>query len=393
MECGARRRRFGPFPTAINARRANPGPQLIRPESFASSQRQRVKSGARGRRSPKTDLGVFRNLECGARRRRFGPFPTAINARRANPGPQLIRPEPTASSQRQRVKSGARGHRSPKTDLGVFPHLECGARRRRFRPFPAAINAHPANPRPQVIRPEPFASSRRQRVESGARGRRSPKTDPCVFPHLECGARRRRFGPFSAAINARRANLGPQVIRPDPFASSQRQRVESGALGRRSPKTDLRVFPHLECGARRRRFSPFPAAINAQRANPGPQLIRPESFASSQRQRVKAASVGAAVQKPHPCVFPHLECGARRRRFGPFPIAINARRANPGPQLIRPEPYASRQRSRVKAAPVGAAVQKPTWAYSPIWSAAPAGAALARSPQRSTPAPLIPVPS
>ena len=36
---------------------------------------------------------------------------------------------------------------------------------------------------------------------------------------MECGARRRRFGPFPAAINARRANLGPQLIRPDPFAT------------------------------------------------------------------------------------------------------------------------------------------------------------------------------
>jgi hypothetical protein len=92
-------------------------------------------------------------------------------------------------------------------------------------------------------------------------------------------------------------------------------------------------------------------------------------------------------------VFANLECGARRRRFGPFPAAMNVRRANPRPQLIRPDPFASSQRPRVKAAPVGAAVQKPTWAYSPIWSAAPAGAALARSPQRSTRAEPIPVPN
>ncbi len=176
-------------PTSQSRSSVNP-PRVLRLEPTSAS-----KSGTRGRRSPKTDLGVFPHLECGARRRRFGPFPAAINAHRANLGPQLIRPEPFASSRRQRVESGARGHRSPKTDLGVFPHLECGARRRRFGPFPAAINAHPANPRPQLIRPDPFASSQRSRVKSGTRGRRSPKTDPCVFPNLECGARRRRFVP------------------------------------------------------------------------------------------------------------------------------------------------------------------------------------------------------
>ncbi len=210
---------------------------------------------------------------------------------------------------------------------------------------------------------------------------------------MECGARRRRFGPFPTAINARRANPRPQVIRPEPTASSQRQRVKSGARGRRSPKTDLGVFPHLECGARRRRFGPFPAVINARRANLGPQLIRLDPFASSQRSRVKSGAHGRRSPKTDLSVFPNLECGARRRRFGPFPAAINARRANLGPQVIRPDPFASSQRQRVKAAPVGAAVQKPTRAYSPIWSAAPAGAALARPPQRSAPDEPISVPS
>ncbi len=168
----------------------------------------------------------------------------------------------------------------------------------------------------------------------------------------------------------------PRVLRLEPTSASK-----SGTRGCRSPKTDLGVFPHLECGAHRRRFSPFPAAINARRANPRPQLIRSESFASSQRQRVKSGARGRRSPKTDLCVFRNLECGTRRRRFGPFPAAISAQRANPGPQLIRPESFASSQRQRVKAAPEGAAVQKPTHAYSPIWSAAPAGAALARSPQ------------